>query len=130
MRIIKFRGRSKVSNEWYYGSLEKIKAQNQTEYYIIDELENSQFIEPRTVGQFTGLLDIEGKEIYEGDILTSKYEHPTFDVVFWDTDELAFALNNSGAVVGLSSVMVKEYKLRVIGNIYDNPELIDNTPES
>jgi uncharacterized phage protein (TIGR01671 family) len=95
--------------------------------------------------QYTGLKDKNGKEIYEGDILEhkSKYNHVAgkFEVVYnlEDKDFAAFCLQRvdkktwtkdlegklSGweGVVGSQGHLIKE--LEVIGNIYENPELIN-----
>ena len=70
---------------------------------------------PETVGQFTGLKDIEGKEIYEGDIILG-YNNPHV-VTFADG---AFYLTAKNSSVRLSRTCGA---LKIIGNIYDNPEL-------
>jgi len=135
MREIKFRGKRKDKNEWEYGFLledseliddknwEKEEAWKRTYYILVDKDEWHEII-PETIGQFTGLYDKNGKEIYEGDILKTWYGTGVvkfFNGCFyvdgaqkWLTDEEWTDL--------LCSFGSEE--LEVIGNIYDNPELL------
>lgn len=67
MRTIKFRGKSAVNkNKWLFGYL--------SWYQDPDRFINGKLVDFETVGQFTGLHDIEGKEIYEGDIVEFGYK--------------------------------------------------------
>ncbi len=106
-------------------------------------------IDEETVGQYTGLTDKNGTKIFEGDIVEFEdtgedgYEYSEgFDfrnraVVVWDNgrwelDE--FASDNSGVADDMRNchddfVSVFAYQSWVIGNIYDNPELIGGTEE-
>ena len=92
---------------------------------------------PETVGQYTGLTDKNGKKIFEGDILkivhkyqspfdddTKEYTDVTTDVVFFDDEGLCFSYGKSPFLCVADNVTA-EYA--VIGNIYDNPELLEVT---
>lgn len=73
--------------------------------------------------QFTGLKDKNGKEIYEGDILKEK-DGTNGDVTFQDG---AFTYNNDSDLgdVLLTGLLIFNRKLEIIGNIYENPELLN-----
>ena len=78
------------------------------------------------IQQFTGLLDKNGKEIYEGDIVAS----PQRDVIFevrhgWTQDEDAYGwLFISKSRLGAMSIDKAHQKIEVIGNLFENPELL------
>ena len=78
--------------------------------------------------QFTGLLDKNGKEIYEGDIFAehrSGEEDEPFAKVAYDTDLGAFVAEKSnGGWDYLSVFLEEERRSSIIGNIYENPELL------
>ena len=67
--------------------------------------------------QFTGLLDKSAKEIYEGDLV--KCEDGSKSTITWNNDYASFCYGNE-PYIGLGSKEI----LEVIGNIYENPELI------
>lgn len=121
MRQIKFRAQDIASNKWLYGDLRHHK----DDVCIFEQGGNKgEQVKRDTVGQFTGLRDINGKDIYEGDILDVNYadEESYLEVRFvrgvfaflWDGDlDDEFPCN----------APTHEWA-KVIGNIYDNPELI------
>ena len=137
MRTIKFRAKGKSDGQWHYGSLIQIG-----DDYSIATNTAAAFemcvVAPETVGQFTGLYDTNGKEIYEGDILQSDKPNASLCVVFWSTEKTAFIYRfywkriDDAHEIGKKSRyaigdwnMMFEKDLAVIGNIHDNPELIE-----
>lgn len=130
MREIKFRGREKESNKWVFGYARHWKCCYGDEWHIQGENDNVHIVIPETVGQFTGLKDHKGREIYEGDIVkVVSYGEESFHVVKYmvDEDYPAFDLVpviDDGTCNSLSYCLGDlDTKITVIGNIYDNPEM-------
>lgn len=128
MKTIKFRGRS--CGEWYYGNLHIRKHEKFGDSaYIIGYTENpsTTIVDINTIGQFTGLHDKNGKEIYEGDIIKSSYG--TIHYIVYDNDLACFKAvvaryNPSNEYSILSKGWIACLNEEVIGNIHDNPELL------
>ena len=75
------------------------------------------------VQQFTGLLDAQGKEIYEGDII--KIDREIYEV-FWDKDRWNFGDKSLNLLTSLSNYLRDILnKVEVIGNIFENSELLE-----
>ena len=123
MRKIKFRGKTISEPKiWLQGDLSQ---NTDGKFWIL----KSRVI-PETVGQFTGLLDKNGKEIYEGDILNFHWNEPCNGVVIFE--DSAFCIENvTNRVTGIgqeNGFLLANYiqSKEVIGNIHDNPELLNN----
>lgn len=129
MREILFRGKRTDNGEWVYGDLIqnvdclKIREQEKS----IKKIAKSYEVYPETVGQFTGLLDKNGKKIFEGDIVLGLF---LFDmsinavVKFRDG---AFGLEwRRGEIIEFNAfTSLCNITYEIIGNIYDNPELLE-----
>ena len=121
MRTIKFRGESILTDEWLYGDLVH-SADNKRFGILVNDKDSYDECEvaPETVGQFIGLYDCGGKEIYEGDILD--FNGLTVEVRFV-RGVFAF-LANGNLDEELCGDCRTDLFAKVIGNIHDNPELL------
>ncbi len=85
-------------------------------------------IDPETVGQFTGVKDAKGIDIFEGDILSTDLAKPFCEVVFRNGC-FALRLNDGGEdfydiLAPLEDNIIKTKYHSVVGNIHSNPELL------
>lgn len=144
MRTIKFRGKDIETGEWVYVDL--LNKESVLNAFIAIIHRCNVKINPDTVGQFTGLHDKNGKEIYEGDILRGD-EYPfNCDGVDNYLAEVVWADNVCGfyrithkkansTVRGISHGNWSELdeedikSFEIIGNIHDNPELLKGGKE-
>lgn len=124
-REIKFRGQQINTKKWVYGYLYRNKG-----LYVI--CENIRYAEEEpifldTVGQYTGLHDKNGKEIWENDIveITRKGIYETIyekGIIIFKNG--CFFIKSKKTLLALYNCELNNYKVKVIGNITDNPELL------
>ena len=150
VREILFRGKRVSDGEWLYGSL---LTDNRGQKHIIPfkeiymdghhvciESDWPQFFDQQTIGQFTGLIDQNGKKIFEGDIYVTDYNQRTLknnvqvlsvggafcggktclrcSPLAWDSEE-------DNEELYLDEEFLNH--VVVVGNIHDNPELVEVT---
>lgn len=141
MRKYKFRGKRHNNGEWIYGDL----IENQGRYFIyhatsettIEDHDDCKItiivveVESATVGQSTGFLDLNGQEIYEGDILIEPSVATIPLEVRYNEKQCAFCLiehtHTEGPLLGTCPLgdMLRQYpSMKVVGNIHDNPEIL------
>lgn len=132
MRTIKFRGKTRVNGKWYYGSLVYSDEINTAIYFQIGsglvKIMDWVYVNKETVGQFSGLYDCNGKEIYEGDILKWEKDGLLYVIKFWHGMFYASVEEcNEGILGGFPLHSLTEHEDReceIVGNIFDNPELL------
>jgi uncharacterized phage protein (TIGR01671 family) len=128
MREILFKGKRKDNGEWIEGCCIKRWTGKSYKYYIHDGLYGGEVI-PETVGQFTGLYDKHRKKIFEGDIAKPKRKDDDDDMWIFSNfvvvfDDGSWHLDNCGRGDFLYNFEPRE--IEIVGNRYDNPELLSN----
>lgn len=126
MREILFRGKRVSDGEWLLGCLICYTRKGELVCCIHGDY-YSHAIDPATVGQFTGLTDKNGKKIFEGDILAAKLfgNHIDKGVVRYGQYNCSCCDGVYGWYVDGGDIRDAEELCEVIGNIHDNPELME-----
>ena len=121
-----FRGKHIYTQEWYFGCL--LECEGNT--VIRDKVRHEELgylthlVIPETTGQFTGLADKNGVKIYDRDIIKRENEIIT---VLWNNKYACFTLHcDNWSCLGFFYEDLDVDKVEVIGNTYDNPELLNN----
>ncbi len=140
-REIKFRGKYIYTEEWIYGNLVNIEEDRYAVLPVINSMRGETIamyeVNPETVGQFTGLHDKNGKEIYEGDLIKAP-SGLVYTVIFgtWVHDEkkefpkIIDKYEHTGWCISLDGNTPCElldsevYSGVITGNVHDNPSLL------
>lgn len=132
MREILFRGKQVDNGEWIKGFLTKSRNIEEKPALLkpcIDYEEKgvmmSSIVDPSTVGQFTGLADKNGNKIFEGDILIfyNGEEFSNYEVI-WFGNAYKVLMEGEMEIQDDLDLFFCEHS-EVIGNIHDNPELLE-----
>lgn len=129
MREILFRGKSLNSGEWVEGYFVKYQPDSGKDEWIfgiVPEYASALYlikVDAETVGQFTGLTDMNGVKIFEGDIIESALER---FIVEWYDELAGFYLGDIDPEYQGCAILSDVNKDGiVIGNIHDNPEMLE-----
>ena len=140
MREILFRGIDFLTGKWVQGDLLHISSGciiyhgSQTESEIkentgaaIELLINEiSVVKPKTIGQFTGLTDKNGVKIFEADVVKANFPYAKIGVVEWDKKRGSLYVKPiDGFAAYDKGYKMNANKLEIIGNIHDNPELLN-----
>lgn len=135
MRDILFRGKRKDSGEWVNGNLFLRDTDGRAYILAGSRIVTIEWeVDPSTVGQYTGLRDKNGKRIFEGDMVSTDIERP-YLIVEFRAGCFMFNCNDGGEdYYDIMLPILKDphsvYKYgEVIGNIHDNPELLEGGEE-
>ena len=137
MREILFKAKGQTDNRWHYGLLERLTP---SVCHIKDNLCHGWICNPDTLCQYTGFKDKNGNKIWENDIchcisVSNTYDVDCISAVYWDKDG-CWGISESEYCDNLLSYydMTRNYishvpEIEVIGNIFDNPELLKEGAE-
>lgn len=144
-REILFRGKKIDNGEWIYGNYEWY---HKPQKHIISNpyTGETKGVLPETIGQFTGLTDKNGAKIFEGDVLGDEEFYSQYDKKYYGAMRVMYARIGYDGRAGLAGFMtgtgtqadyntgekficcdrgINLSRIKVIGNIYDNPELLE-----
>ena len=138
MREILFRGKRVDNGEWIQGDIVQFPVHGVVRIVEQEPSYKDAEVDSDTVGQYTGLTDKNGRKIFEGDILKVKQhgemglrtcaiyfgEYIDADSVFGDYRCIGFYLKVVDECCSIGGLLDSDFEFEIIGNIYDNPELV------
>ena len=134
MREILFRAKRKATNEWVYGYF--VKEYDDFQIYVQPQIitrSGREYVNENTLGQFTSLTDKNGVKIFEGDIVKFKHGDEFDKKIYYRNYAVEFIntyvtyglrLRNRSIHFPFKKATALQHDAEVIGNIYDNPELL------
>ena len=138
MREILFRGKLTDNGEWvegYYVHLYDYKGNESHRIYTgYSETDYGDFypdwfeVDPETVVQFTGLYDNNGKRIFDGDVVSLAcgiYRNKGIVKYFEARTRYGLIDKKYELFSFLNNLCINQYSINIIGNIHDNPELLE-----
>lgn len=142
-RTIKFRCKDKATDKWVFGDLthtQGITPAGSEKLTYPRVMVAGYEVNEETVGQYTGILDKEGNEIYEHDIIYSQFEDGSdgYFLVGWNNDDLCFGMMDEYAYCSklmgydypqfhnhvLMNFSKKALVFKVVGNLFENENLL------
>lgn len=132
-REIEFRGKRAGEEHWIYGYLREVFGRTKRVFMIspsrkfeADGLTDTEedYVEADTIGQFTGKYDKNKRKVYEGDIVLQQGYNGRKEKMVVRFENGAFIVGyHSGSSTRKKPMLISD-KCEVIGNIHDNPELL------
>ena len=132
-RIIKFRGKDCLTGVWVYGHYSTAKTRDpetgeKTIKHIIHADDGLHEVEEDTVGEYSGIHDCHQNEIFEKDII--KFTKGKVKVEGeWKDNYEVFEVEFHDAMLNICCLSMVTEHIEVIGNVYDNPELLKGGEE-
>lgn len=135
-REILYRGKRTDNGEWVEGWVTS-QFKKHTEGELLTRIQSNVFgvgehlVDTETVGEYTGLTDKNGKRIFEGDIIICKKEicgnfiDSCVEIGFVEMKHGAFGLHRKQGYYRPFKDWLEDYEYEIIGNIHDNPELLE-----